>query len=520
MKREHLLSKATEAGRQWDVIVIGGGATGLGIAVEAAGRGYSTLLLESRDFGSGTSSVSTKLIHGGIRYLKDFSPKNLRESAREQKILLSIAPHLVETVPFVLPSTSTYKQLLFRAGLIFFDLLTLAKKERRSYSLGINEIKELIPNFNTSNATAGIYYLDCQFDDARFALTLAKTAEASGGVPLNYMSVTSILKKEGKTCGVLVQDKLTNKEFEFLGKVVINACGPLVDTIREQDEGGLEPLIVPLQGTHIVLPLKFLGDKTAFIIPETSKGRVLYAIPWMGKCLVGTTETLLKAPSSKSIPLKEEVDYLLEEISIYLLKRPRHSDILSVFSGIRPLVKPHIHSSLKVIPRDHTIVTSSSGLITITGGKWTTYRVMAEDTLKVAAEVGKLNYDSTFSSSSLRLYGWEKGNSRDTRLKAYGTSAEKILEFEKSNPSSSNLLHPNLPISKSMVSFAIHEEMAVTLEDILSRRTRCLFLDAKATLEIAPMVVEYMAFEMGKDEEWREKEVEQFIEVALRACLH
>jgi len=519
MNRQDLLSKATQAGTLWDIIVIGGGATGLGIAVESAGRGYRTLLLEKGDFGSGTSSHSTKLIHGGIRYLKDFSPKRLIESAKEQDILNSIAPHLINTVPFVLPSSSIYKQFLFRAGLIFFDILTWAKRERRSYSLETKEIKKLIPNFNTANSKGGTHYLDCQFDDARYALTLAKTAEQYGAIPLNYIKVTSLLKEDTKVCGVTAHDALTKQEYKFSARVVINACGPLVDLILGQEQKNASRLIVPLQGTHIVLDKKFLGDKTAFIIPETSDGRVLYAIPWKDRALIGTTETLLNAPSDKSAPLKEEVDYLLQEVSKYLDIKPTHSDILSAFSGIRPLVKPQAHAGSKRISRDHTIITSPSGLITITGGKWTTYRVMAEDTLKVAGEIGKLVYDSSFSSISMHLFGWKKEAPKDERLKLYGTAADKILEFEKQNPSSATPLHPNIPITKSMIHFAIHEEMAMTLEDVLSRRTRCLHLDAKATLEIAPKVVGYMGVEMGKDEKWCEEELERFSEVGMRCVV-
>ena len=320
-------------------------------------------------------------------------------------------------------------------------------------------------------------------------------------------------------CGVTAHDALTKQEYKFSARVVINACGPLVDLILDQDQENASPLIVPLQGTHIVLHAKFLGDKTAFIIPKTSNGRVLYAIPWKDRTLIGTTETLLNAPSDKSAPLKEEVEYLLAEISKYLEIKPTHSDILSAFSGIRPLVKPQAHAGSKRISRDHTIITSPSGLITITGGKWTTYRLMAEDTLKVAADIGKLLYDSSFLSTSMKLSGWKKEKPQEERLRLYGTSADTLLEYEKKNPSSATPLHPNLPITKSMIHFAIHEEMVMSLEDILSRRTRCLHLDAKATLEIAPQVVGYMGVEMGKDEKWCEEELGRFRELAMRCVV-
>jgi glycerol-3-phosphate dehydrogenase len=509
MKREFLLSKATSLKSTWDVIIIGGGATGLGIALEAAGRGYQTLLLEKKDFASGTSSNSTKLIHGGIRYLKDFSIKRLKESAQEQHVLTTIAPHLVDSIPFIIPSTSWPQHILHRSGLLLFDALTLKNKSHFASSIPSHVIKDKIPNFLTSDIQGGILYQDCQFDDARLALALAQTAEKLGAVPLTYMPVTSILKKNGAVCGVTAKDQCTNTEYEFFGSAVINACGPYVDYIRKQDEKNATPIILPVQGTHLVLPSKFLGGSTAFIIPETSKGKVLYGIPWQNRTLIGTTELPLETPDDEAGPRKEEIEYLLEESSKYLATRPTRNDILSVFSGIRPLVQPQSQMQSKTIPRDHSIITSSSGLITITGGKWTTYRIMAEDVIKIAAKMNGLPYRS-FTSSTIRLHGWKKERNMDIRLSGYGSNAHAISEIERSDPSLSHPLHADLPITKSMINHAIHEEMAISIEDILARRTRSLLLNARATMEIAPQVAAYIASITRKDTGWQENELKQF----------
>jgi glycerol-3-phosphate dehydrogenase len=513
MKREFLLSKATSLKSSWDVIIIGGGATGLGVALEAAGRGYQTLLLEKKDFASATSSNSTKLIHGGIRYLKDFSIKRLRESAQEQQILTTIAPHLVDTVPFVIPSNSWFQHIFHRSGLLFFDALTLKIKSHCASSISSHVLKDKIPNFLATEIKGGILYQDCQFDDARLALALAQTAEKYGAVPLNYMPVTSILKKDGMVCGVTAKDQCTDIEYEFFGSVVINACGPFVDSIRKKDEKNSTPIILPMQGTHLVLPSKFIGGSTAFIIPKTSKGKVLYGIPWQNRTLIGTTEMLLEAPDEEAGPNKEEIEYLLEESSKYLVTKPGQNDILSVFSGIRPLVQPKSHQQSKTISRDHSIITSSSGLITITGGKWTTYRIMAEDVIKVAAKMRGLPYHS-FTSSTVRIHGWKEDGDMDMRLQSYGSNADAIYEIEKTDPSLSHALHPELPITKSIINYAIHKEMAITLEDILVRRTRSLLLNARATIEIAPQVAEYVAFLTKKDTKWQENELKQFTSFA------
>ncbi len=513
MKRETLLKKAGSDNDIWDIIIIGGGATGLGILHEASARGYRSILFEQHDFASATSSSSTKLIHGGIRYLKDFSIPKLLESAKEQEILKTIAPHLVDTIPFIIPCRSKFEHLYFRSGLLFFDLLTKfssrSPSRPPSKSLPNREITSLIPNLNIENLHGGIKYYDCQFDDARYALSLAISAEQKGGVPLNYCKVISFIKTDGKISGTRILDTLSATEFEVRGKVIINACGPFVDQIRKLDAPDANNLILPMQGSHLLLPIEFLGSSTAFIIPDTSRGTVLYGIPWQAAMLIGTTETKLSEAKYPCRPSESEIDYLLEETSKYLLKKPSRSDILGTFSGIRPLIKPP-ENKKGVVPREHAIYTSDSGLLTITGGKWTTYRVMAEDVLKKAIHLGKLPHLKT-PNTPTPLAHYSTAQAKDPFLKAYGTEAEKILQLEKENPELAKKIHPELPVRYSMIQHALTHEMALTLEDILSRRTRAVLLNRKATIEASKDVAEFLAKNLGKDNTWVNKEIERFV---------
>lgn len=508
MNRQALLTKAKSDEIEWDIIIIGGGASGLGILHEASLRGYRCILFEKGDFASATSSGSTKLIHGGIRYLKDFSIPRLLESAQQQDSLKRMAPHLVHSLPFVIPCTSHLEHAFIKSGLLFFDLLTLGKNKKRSSSFSNKELQASVPNLNFLKMSGAVSYEDCQFDDARYALELAISSEKNEGIPLNYCSVSSFIKTKEKISGVKVLDNLSGDSFSVRGKTVINACGPFVDDIRKMDHPEAHVIITPVQGTHITLPIEFLGGNTAFIIPNTSKGKVLYGIPWQGTMLVGTTETTLPYPQQPSVPQETEIEYLLKEVSKYLLKKPSRSDILGIFSGIRPLLKPsYEQTSKKTISREHGIFTSKSGLLTITGGKWTTYRIMAHDILKEIVHQGKL----PFYPPVKHLTQLSSTIPEDPYLRPYGNAAENILKLEEENPLLKKTIHPKLGVRFSMIHHAITNEMAMTLEDLLTRRSRCSITNRKATVEAADDVAEFAAQIMQKDLNWIEKQKKDFL---------
>ncbi|GIV98083.1 MAG: glycerol-3-phosphate dehydrogenase [Herpetosiphonaceae bacterium] len=516
MDRPDLLTQVRETS-QWDVIIIGGGATGLGTAVDAASRGYRTLLLEGHDFAKGTSSRSTKLVHGGVRYLAQGNISLVREALHERGLLHRNAPHLTRAIPFVIPAYRWYDRPYYGLGLKVYDLL--------AGRLGIGSTKiisregalSLVPTLEPTNLRGGIVYYDGQFDDARLAITLLRTIFGLGGIALNYMPVTGFLKQSGRISGVMARDVETDEEFTVTGRVVINATGVFVDDLRRLDDPQSAPMLAVSQGSHLVLDRSFLPGDSAMLIPRTEDGRVLFVIPWHNRALVGTTDIPLRSVSLEPHPMEDEIEFLLSHTARYLSKDPHPGDILSMFAGLRPLVRGGDDQSTAALSRDHTIVVASSGLVTITGGKWTTYRRMAEDTINRAAEVAGLPIRPS-PTKTLKLHGWEPEPAPEP-LGVYGSDMPLLRKLMEEQPGLDRPLHPRLPYLAGEIVWAARHELARTVEDVLSRRTRALLLDARASQEAAPLAAELLGRELGRDHVWQQEQVEQFSLLARRYVL-
>ncbi|MBS1145417.1 MAG: glycerol-3-phosphate dehydrogenase/oxidase [Proteobacteria bacterium] len=475
----------------WDVLIIGGGASGLGAAVDAAARGYRTLLVEARDFASGTSMCSTKLIHGGVRYLRQGDIAMVRHALQERALLLRNAPHLVHPLSFIIPAWNTVDRLMYTAGLKLYDLLAAQDSLENSRSLNRQDVMAALPGLNSAGLCGGVQYWDGQFDDARLAITLMRTAGNLGATCLNYLSLIRLRKTDGCITGAVLLDAETYEQYEVEARVVINATGVHADRVRRLDDTTTPPLLTPSQGIHLVFDADFLPGQQALMIPKTEDGRVMFAIPWQGKVLLGTTDTarpdLLQLDDPE--PLAEEIDFLLRTAAGVLSRPPTRADIRSAFAGLRPLIHPD-HDDRKntaALSREHAILVSDSGLVSIAGGKWTTYRLMAEQVVDRARDVGALPAANS-PTRTLALHGNPGGPSNDP----YGTDAPLLAEL----PGHDQPLHPDLPYTEAMVRFAIHYEQARTIEDILARRTRALFLDAAAAdaciQRIARIVLEEM----------------------------
>jgi glycerol-3-phosphate dehydrogenase len=512
MTRTERLRQLDDPEQIWDVIVIGGGATGLGTAVEAAGRGYRILLLERTDFSSGTSSRSTKLIHGGVRYLKQGNLALVLEALHERGVLIRNAPHLVHNLAFVVPIYDWWEGPFYGIGLKFYDILAGRLGLGPSRHLTREETLERIPTVEPEGLQGGVSYHDAQFDDARLAVSLAQTLADLGGTPLNYMEVTALIKSDGLTSGVTVRDGEGGGDYRLNGRVVINATGVFADGVRGMDDPDAPAIIAPSQGVHLVLDRSFLPGECAIMVPHTDDGRVLFAVPWHGRVIVGTTDTPVNSISPEPRPLEEEIRFLLTHAGRYLSKHPTRDDVLSVFAGLRPLVKNDGQQETAALSRDHTIVISSSGLVTVTGGKWTTYRRMGEDTVDRAAEVAGLEPRPSVSSLQ-RIHGWRDGATADP-WGVYGSDADQVRALTLDDPSLSEPLHPALPYRACQVVWAVRHEYARTLEDVLARRTRALFLDTGASMAMAPRVAELMAAELGRDEAWQRQQVADFLALA------
>ncbi len=506
-----------EAAHEWDICIIGGGATGLGIAVDAASRGLKTLLVEKFDFAKGTSSRSTKLVHGGVRYLQQGNIKLVMEALKERGILLKNAPHLVKNQAFIVPNYKWWEGAFYGIGLKVYDWMAGSLGFGPSQFLSREETLALAPTLDAESLRGGVLYHDGQFDDARLAIHLAMTAADHGAVVLNYASVEGLIKENKKVIGVLVKDMLSDASsgsasYEVKAKVVINATGVFTDSILKMDDAKAETLITMSQGIHIILDREFLPSDTAILIPRTDDKRVLFAVPWHNKIIVGTTDTPIDNASPEPIALEEEIDFILHHIQKYLTKDPVRSDIRSVFAGLRPLVKENSKTTA-ALSRDHYISISDSELITITGGKWTTYRKMAEDVLEIA--IHKAGFEEAeCRTKDLPIHGYKKETDFTRPLYYYGTDEEEIQSIIQNDKSMSELIHPSLPFIKSEITWAVRHEMCMTVEDFLSRRTRALLLDAKAAIDSAQSVAEIMAKEMQKDNEWIKNEVNNFNTIA------
>jgi glycerol-3-phosphate dehydrogenase len=512
MRREEMTARLRED-KIWDIIITGGGATGLGIAIDAAARGYSTLLLEKYDFAKGTSSRSTKLVHGGVRYLAQGNIKLVREALRERGLLLKNAPHLTRKLAFIVPSYHWWEKWYYGTGLKLYDLLSGKLGIGKTEILSAPTVLQRLPVAEKKGLSGGIGYFDGQFDDARLAINMAQTAVEQGAVVINYMSVTGLLKDQKNIRGVEAMDMLDQHIYQLKAKVVINATGVFVDDVLRMEDAGSPGMVAPSQGVHIVLDKKFFPSDTALMIPRTADGRVLFAVPWHNRVVVGTTDTPVDQILAEPLPFREEISFIIYHFNKYLTSDIRESDIRSIFTGLRPLVKSSNTGNTSILSRDHTIVVSTGGLVTITGGKWTTYRKMAKDAVDNAAFVAKLEI-RTCTTDKLRIHGWVETADEADSLYGYGSDADHIKKLAADDPSLAEKLHPDFPYILAEVVWAIREEMAMTVEDVLARRLRLLFLDTRIAMEVAPAVARLMAGEMGKDPQWEKNEVEKFMQTA------
>lgn len=513
--RESFIRQLGNKPADFDLIVIGGGATGLGVALDAASRGYRTLLLEQADFAKGTSSRSTKLIHGGVRYLAQGNIRLVYEALYERGVLLKNAPHLVSMQPFIIPTFTWWSQLVYGVGLKIYDWMAWRYRFPKTSRLRDDAVTKLLPNLKRSHRKGGVLYYDGQFDDARLAVNLAQTCAAHGGMLINYMKVESLTKEaSGKISGVRARDLETGNEHELKARAVINATGVFVDDILRMNASSGKPIVRPSQGVHIVLDHSFLQGKNALMIPATSDGRVLFAVPWHNHVLVGTTDTPLEEQSLEPVALEDEINFVLETLGQYLIKKPTAKDVLSVFAGLRPLAAQDNNTGeTKEISRSHKLFTTRSGLITITGGKWTTYRKMAEDTVDEAIKVAHLKKRPCVTSS-LKIHGYKVETNSGDHLSIYGSDARFIRALSDEHADLRQTLHPHFPHTYAEVVWAVRNEMARTVEDILARRLRILFLNAHAAIEMAPKVAALMAGELGYDGEWQRKQIDEFTSLA------
>jgi glycerol-3-phosphate dehydrogenase len=508
-----MVSRLEAEPRSWDVLVIGGGASGLGCAIESASRGYRTALFEAADFARGTSSRSTKLVHGGVRYLKQGNVALVLEALKERGLLRQNAPHIVGELPFVVPSYDWWEAPFYGIGLRLYDMLAGKLGFGPSRNLSREETLELLPTIETEGLRGGVIYYDGQFDDARLAIALAATAASEGAVVLNYAPVVRLVKEGEVARGLVARDEETGREIAVEGKVVVNATGPFADAVRRLDEADPLPMMRPSQGVHIVLPREFLPGTSAIMVPHTDDGRVLFAIPWHGRVVVGTTDTPIDEVSFEPSPLPEEIDFLLEHAARYLTKDPKRSDIVSAFAGIRPLAGPADGGGTAAVSRDHTVHISRSGLVTLAGGKWTTYRKMAEDAIDQAALVAGLE-EKPSVTATLRIHGYHTDPSCFGDLARYGAEAPSVAALFREDPRYEEKIHPALEVKRAEVVWAARREMARTVEDVLSRRTRALLLDARSALAAAPSVADLLGETLRKSEEWRRAQIRDFERVA------
>jgi len=499
----------------WDVIVIGGGATGLGAAVEAATRGYKTLLLEQADFAKGTSSRSTKLVHGGVRYLAHGDISLVLEALKERGLLLRNAPHLVRNQVFIIPTYEWWDGPFYTVGLKVYDMMSGKLGLGPSERINTEAVIKAIPNLKKEGLNGGVIYYDGQFDDARLAISLAQTLEDNRGTALNYCCVTNILKdRMGFVDGVKILDKENKEVYEIKGKSVVNATGVFADSIIQMDHPETKRTIVPSQGVHIILDRKFLQGDAAIMIPKTPDGRVLFAVPWHDKVVVGTTDTLMDEISLEPRALPEEIDFILNTAGEYLVYPPKKSDVRSVFAGLRPLAAPEEEGEkTKEISRSHKITISATGLLTITGGKWTTYRKMGEDIIEKAILIGGLEETSSVTAN-MPIHGYVKSFDETDRLNYYGSDRDKIKSLSLKDKSMTEVLEEGFPYTKAEVVWAVREEMARTVEDFLARRSRFLLLDARKSMKAAPAVAKIIAEELGFRRRWQREQVEDYTALA------
>lgn len=513
MNRESALDRLRAGDEVFDILIVGGGASGLGAAVDAAARGYRVALIEQADFAKGTSSRSTKLVHGGVRYLKQGNISLVMSALRERGLLQRNAPHLAHPLAFVIPNYSWCDGLMYGVGMAFYDRLAGKLSFGRSQRLSRDETVRHLPTVETNGLKNGELYYDGQFDDARLAINLAETAVEKGAVLANYCACVGLRKENGRIAGVLARDIESGADFSIGAKVVINATGVFVDAVRQFDVPGAKPLVAVSQGVHLTLPKHFLPGTSALMIPKTADGRVLFAIPWHDRLVVGTTDTPGVQPSLEPRAHDDEIAFILDHARKYLVQDPAESDVLSVFTGLRPLVSRGGGGNTAALSRDHTIDVSASRLITLTGGKWTTYRKMAEDVINHAERIGGLGHRPC-PTPELRVHGASATLSAPVGLAVYGSDGPKIVALGASEGRLNTPVHPAFSIRQAEVVWHARHEMARTVEDVLARRTRALVLDARASIAAAPAVAQILARELQRDELWAEAQVTAYTDVA------
>jgi glycerol-3-phosphate dehydrogenase len=517
MRREEMMLKIRDRAQQnkpWDIAVIGGGATGMGVAVDAAARGLDVVLVEAYDFGKGTSSRSTKLVHGGVRYLEQGNVSLVMSALKERGLLRQNAPHLVHDLAFVVPNYSWWEAPFYGIGLKLYDMLAGKYGFGTSKVLSKEETLELLPALEPEELRGGVIYYDGQFDDARLLVHLAMTAADHGATLVNYCPATGLTRDaEGYVNGLTARDMETGEELAIPARMVVNATGVFTDSIRRMADPAAETLVVTSQGIHLVFDRSFLKGDTALMVPRTSDGRVLFVIPWHGHAVAGTTDTPVDAPSVEPRPLEEEIEFILETAGRYLTRPPSRADVLAVYVGLRPLVKGEGKTS--ALSRDHTIHVDASGLLTITGGKWTTYRHMAEDCVDHAITLGRLR-DEPCTTRNLRIHGYMENAAGLGSLEVYGADAEAIRWLARDHPGLGKQLHAELPYIGAEVVWAARAEMARSVEDVLARRTRALFLNARAAMAMAEPVARLLAGELGRDTAWASAQVEAFLALAAQ----
>lgn len=514
MNREENLNQLRDKSKIWDIAVIGGGSSGLGVALDAVSRGLSVVLLEKADFAKGTSSRSTKLVHGGVRYLAQGDIALVLEALKERGMLLKNAPHLTQNQPFIIPIYTWWDRFQYSAGLKIYDWMAGKLRLGKSRFITKSETIKRLPAVLQKGLKGGVVYHDGQFDDARLALNIAQTADEMGACILNYVKVSGLVKnKAGKITGLNLIDEQSKEKLSIQAKMVVNATGVFADKILQMDNPEAPKTIQPSQGIHLVLDLDFLGGKDALMIPKTRDGRVLFAVPWHDKLVVGTTDTLREKAKLEPEALQMEIDFVLETASGYLTKKPTREDVKAVFAGLRPLARPKEGSTkTKEISRSHKVIVSASGLVTLTGGKWTTYRKMGEDTVDYFTQITGQTLNPS-KSLNQKIHGFTT-EIPSGHWGIYGSDAAKIQQLTKENLEWNQPIHPSFPNILAEVIWSCQNEMAVKVEDVLSRRIRMLILDAKAALESAEKVAQLMASVLQKDQAWIESELADFRKTA------
>jgi glycerol-3-phosphate dehydrogenase len=521
MNREEMMRRVGNRTQPWDIIILGGGAVGAGVAVDASSRGFATLLVEREDFGKGTSSRSTKLVHGGVRYLEQGNISLVMEALKERGLLLRNAPHIVHDLPFVVPNYSWWEAPFYGIGMKVYDLLAGKYNFGRSRVLSLEETLERLPTIQREGLRGGVLYHDGQFDDTRLLVHLLATAVDHGATVVNYTEAVDFVKDaQGFVEGVILCDRETNARHTAHAKVTINATGIFTDETRRLAEPGAESMVTPSQGIHLVLDRTFLNGDSAIMVPRTSDGRVLFAIPWHNRTLVGTTDTQIDAPCYEPKPLEEEIEFVLTTASDYLSRPASRADVLSIYVGIRPLVSAPGGGVGKTsaLSRGHTIHVDNSGLMTIVGGKWTTYRHMAEDCVDHAITLGSLP-DTACATADLPIHGYHTRAEELGALSVYGSDAAGIRALVEENPQLGERLHPELPYIAAEVIWSARHEMSRTIDDALARRTRALLLNARAAVAVAPRVAGLLAQELRRDERWIKSQVASFIALARQYIL-